>query len=316
MNTVIGTGGIGSGVIYRLEGNHDLGRNESRLARRVEQRDFCKLHIILHYVAVLCRDLGLKTQVFPVGAVGNDEEGKTLRAEMKRAGMNLQYVRVVANARTMFSVCYQFPDGAGGNLTESNSASGKVSPAMIRSAQGKIGKRSVVLAAPEVPLAGRIALLRLAKRKGAYAVASFVTHEMSVVRKQKLLELVDLLSINRDEAAALAGISPRQPIRQIVAAAAKHVCGRLCVTDGANGMFSVTEHLSALKVKVVNTAGAGDAALAGLIVGVLAGRSWSDCLRVGRLLSALSVTSPDTIHFGINLKTLRAFNGRQPWPLS
>ena len=125
--TVLGTGGIGSGVIYRLQGTHDLGRNESRLARRVDQRDFCKLHIIFHYVAVLCRDLGLPVRVWPVGAVGRDAEGEALLAQMQQAGLQLKYVRVLPDARTLYSVCYQFPDGSGGNLTELNSASGKLS---------------------------------------------------------------------------------------------------------------------------------------------------------------------------------------------
>jgi hypothetical protein len=56
--TVVGTVGIGSGIIYRLEGDHYLGRNESRLARRVEHIDYCKLHIVFHYIAVLCLDRG------------------------------------------------------------------------------------------------------------------------------------------------------------------------------------------------------------------------------------------------------------------
>ena len=313
---VVGTGGIGSGIIYRLEGRHDLGRNESRLAQRVDQQDFCKLHIILHYVAVLCRDLGLKLAIFPVGAVGNDSEGKDLLAKMRHVGMQLKYVRVMDHARTLFSVCYQFPDGSGGNLTELNSASGKVSPAMIRAAHGELRERSLALATPEVPFDSRLMLLRLAKRQRAFTAASFISHEMPVVRRRKLLKLVDLLSINIDEAAALAGVASRKSSRQIVAVCANYVRQvsphtQVWITDGAHGAYGLSgdeiEYRPALKVRVANTAGAGDAALAGQIVGVLTGRPWRACFRLGHLLSAMSVTSPDTIHFGINLKSLRAF---------
>ena len=52
---IFGTGGIGSGVIYHLESDRPLGRNESRMAHKLEQEDFCKLHIILHYVSALCQ---------------------------------------------------------------------------------------------------------------------------------------------------------------------------------------------------------------------------------------------------------------------
>ncbi|OGJ90435.1 MAG: hypothetical protein A2268_02915 [Candidatus Raymondbacteria bacterium RifOxyA12_full_50_37] len=130
-DTILGTGGIGSGIIFRLKGNCDLGRNESRMATRVPQRDFCKLHIIMHYFSLLSRELGLKAKFFPVGAVGNDDVGQAMRLSMKESGMDLRHVRVFNTAATLFAVCYQFPDHTGGNITEEKSASHLVSPAMI-----------------------------------------------------------------------------------------------------------------------------------------------------------------------------------------
>ena len=50
---LIGVGGIGSGCFFALEGNHTMGRNESRPGRSLDVRDYCKLHIITHYVAKL-----------------------------------------------------------------------------------------------------------------------------------------------------------------------------------------------------------------------------------------------------------------------
>lgn len=47
---MIGTGGIGSGVFFALDGDHTLGREESRSGRFLDKRDYCKLHIISHYV--------------------------------------------------------------------------------------------------------------------------------------------------------------------------------------------------------------------------------------------------------------------------
>jgi hypothetical protein len=49
----IGIGGIGAGIMYSLHGEHDLGRNESRLGELLDSRDYCKLHIIEHYIARL-----------------------------------------------------------------------------------------------------------------------------------------------------------------------------------------------------------------------------------------------------------------------
>ena len=195
---------------------------------------------------------------------------------------------------------------------------------MIRPAAAALcraGHRCLALAVPEVPLESRLTLLRAAKRKQAFTVASFVSEEMAVVRRQKLLALIDLLSINIDEAAALAGVSARLSSPRIVTACQAYVQQmrpdlQLCITDGKNGVYGLAggavEHLPVLRVPVANTAGAGDAALAGLIVGVLTGRPFlsrdgNSGLGLGRLVSALSVTSPDTIHFGIHLKSLRKF---------
>ncbi len=50
---LIGTGGIGAGAFFALDGNHTLGREESRSGRYLDRRDYCKLHIIAHYVQVL-----------------------------------------------------------------------------------------------------------------------------------------------------------------------------------------------------------------------------------------------------------------------
>ena len=50
---MIGTGGIGSGMFFALDGDHTLGREESRSGRFLDRRDYCKLHIIAHYVKAL-----------------------------------------------------------------------------------------------------------------------------------------------------------------------------------------------------------------------------------------------------------------------
>ena len=46
---LVGVGGIGSGIFFALEGDHDLGRNESRPGRLLDVRDYGKLHIVAHY---------------------------------------------------------------------------------------------------------------------------------------------------------------------------------------------------------------------------------------------------------------------------
>jgi len=68
---MIGVGGIGTGLFFALQGDHPLGRNESRPARLLNVRDYGKLHIISHYVAVLqgADPGGSRFQVIPLANV-------------------------------------------------------------------------------------------------------------------------------------------------------------------------------------------------------------------------------------------------------
>jgi sugar/nucleoside kinase (ribokinase family) len=323
VSTIVGTGGIGTGIFYRLEGNHAIGREESRRGHRLDRRDACKQHIILHYLAVLQRDLRLGVTVAPIGAVGDDADGRTVCAEMTAAGMDLGQVRRLRDAATLSAVCYQFPDGSGGNFTESNSACERVSPAVIDRAWRALKPprgRTLVLAAPEVPLAARRRLLERGRAVGALNAASLVTQEVIPGMRQGLLDLVDVLALNRDEAAALAGLPATAPARKIASACAvrlvrKHPGVRLTITAGPDGACAVAggtlRWFPALPAKVVNTAGAGDAFLAGVLLGEILGIPFMDgpatALHLGCALGSLKVTGKDTIHDGINLASLRRY---------
>ena len=50
---IIGTGGIGKGLFFLSHENEALGRNESRMAELSDAKDYCKLHIVFHYLSIL-----------------------------------------------------------------------------------------------------------------------------------------------------------------------------------------------------------------------------------------------------------------------
>ena len=57
-------GGIGRGSFFLLDGRHTLGREESRGGRFLDRRDYCKLHIVSHYVR------SCSAAAFPAVAIG------------------------------------------------------------------------------------------------------------------------------------------------------------------------------------------------------------------------------------------------------
>ena len=184
----IGIGGIGSGIMYSLLGEHDLGRNESRLGELLDSRDYCKLHILQHNIARLMgSDLAPGSfRVLPIGVVGNDAIGTQILTEMSDAGLDMQFVRSDPALKTLFSVCFIYPDGSGGNITSSNSAARALSVDDLRGASPCMkaaGSRALALCVPEVPLELRKSFLELATHCGNYRVSSFVLGDIEAARR-------------------------------------------------------------------------------------------------------------------------------------
>jgi sugar/nucleoside kinase (ribokinase family) len=321
---IIGTGGIGSGLCFSLKGNETLGRNESRLGTLQPFKDYCKQHIILHYIAVLLGTEEGSFQVHPIGKVGNDEAGKSLLQQMIAAGMNVTDVRVTDDARTLFSVCFEYPDKSGGNITTDNSASALVTASDIDhffSLHVQDGNE-IVLAAPEVPVAARIRLLEWGRRRQAFNVASVLSGEVREFADTGGFENTDLLSINIDEAKNIASLGLKNDADNLVEACIEQLKRynasiAVLITNGAHGVHCFADghlvHYPAVPVDVVSTAGAGDAFLAGTICGLCCRLSLNAiagevaAVQVGALVAAMSVNAADTINESVNPASLRAF---------
>ncbi len=333
----IGIGGIGAGMIYALQGDHELGRNESRLGELLDSRDYCKLHIAMHYIARLMGSHRERDafRVWPVGVVGNDTAGRQILAEMNAAGMDTRFVRTHPALKTPFSVCFMYPDGSGGNITSSNSAAGALTADDLRAAlpyMKSAGARGVALCAPEVPLRLRREFLELASKCGNYRVCSFVLGEIEEARKTGLIELADLLALNEEEASALLGnargevLEEAALVERAVALTATRRGLRIVISAGRKGAYGFEDERSqycpAPELQSISTAGAGDALLAGVVSALAAGipfithtavgssfsgRVLGSALDFGVLNGSFSVTSPHTIHPEADVETLLSF---------
>jgi len=324
-STLVGTGGIGSGVFFAVNGDHTLGREESRSGRFLDRRDYCKLHIITHYVQAL---MGGDFATYPIGKVGDDDEGKRLQSEMVEAGLNLQFVKTATDKPTMYCVCVVYPDGSGGNLTVDDSACADVDAASVREAEPAMASAAssgIALAVPEVPLSARRELLELAGRHGCLRAASFTSEEMAEARDTGMLANVDLLAINIDEARSLIRGTPDEAAAAVVEAGFE--CLRtidpsmqVSVTAGPRGSWvwdgQTLGHSPSLEVEAASSAGAGDALFAGTLAGMAAGLSLPEAHELGVLTAALSVTSPHTIDKSVDRRSLKGLADRLQPPLS
>jgi ribokinase len=303
---VVGTGGIGSGMAVALIGDRDLGREESRPVRRIDARDYCKLHIVFHY---LQRLIGDSTLVLPIGRVGEDVTGRALLREMGEVGLPVRYVSQTHRAATLYSIAFTYPNGDGGNLTTADSASSMVQPADVRAAEPELRSiegPGIAVALPEVPIPARVELLRMGSELGYLRVASLVPGEVDDPDLDALLGQVDLLVLNAAEAAALGGGDATDDGARLVHRALDGVQARtghavqLVVTGGARGSWAsdgrTVSHAPAILRPVLSTAGAGDAHLAGLVTALATGWGLEAANGFATLVSSTKVTSIHTIH--------------------
>ncbi len=93
--------------------------------------------------------------ILPIGRIGNDPVGLRLLGEMRRAGMDTRFVEATDGFPTLLSVCFQYPDGSGGNITTSGSAASALSAADVDRAFDTVlskGRSFIAVAVPEAPL--------------------------------------------------------------------------------------------------------------------------------------------------------------------
>jgi ribokinase len=314
---IIGTGGIGSGKFFVLNGDHTLGREESRSGHFLDINDYCKQHIILHYIRIL---LGPSFSVIPIGKIGNDDIGQILFKEMIQTGFVMNRIEKVPQVSTLFSFCYSYPDGSGGNLTTDNSASARVDEDFIDRAGTDIenfGVKGIIMAAPEVPLIARQRLLELGKQHGLFCSASFTTEEINYALEAGIIANVDLIAINMDEASAVAGSFIDKTDPESIVQSAIQILRRsnvnilVSITAGKQGSWCWDSHqlnwFPAIVTRAASTAGAGDAFFAGVICGIALGLPLFEAQQLATLVAGLSVTSPHTIHRGVDRHSLVEF---------
>jgi ribokinase len=151
---------------------------------------------------------------------------------------------------------------------------------------------------------------------------------MAEARQAGLFERVDLLALNLEEAlAAAAALAGGEADSVAEARANPHVAAERAVSGIARArpslMLSITAGKSGswswdgarivydpvISVSAEGTAGAGDAHLAGILAGLAAGLTLAEAQQLGTIVAAASVTSPHTIHPGIDGRMLRSLAG-------
>jgi sugar/nucleoside kinase (ribokinase family) len=177
-----------------------------------------------------------------------------------------------------------------------------------------------VAALPEVSIESRVSLLKSGKAKQAFTVLSVSAAEAGEFFREGVYPVCDLLAVNEEEACAILGkrLSGEDLVTRLHAFLRGFNPGlRLLATCGKYGAYTadggLIEFIPPLPVKVVNTAGAGDAFLGGTLAGLARGlplqkRRNDSCFgatklesaaELGALCAGMAVEVEDSIAFNV-----------------
>lgn len=240
--------------------------------------------------------LGVPVSV--LGAIGDDSFGMVVNESVNRWAARNRIV-VLPSTPTTASVVAVFEDGDRCFLSAAGASERfDLTPADITS-EIEAGSRAL-----HVGYAGRLPvldgepmknLLRFAHKHGALTsldVTYFPGDHWPDL--MTLMPDLDLFCPSLIEATAITGRnSASEAAAALVEAGVQKF---VAVTDGANGALvhivgQGQEHVPARPVKVVDTTGAGDAFIAGVLAAWYRGRSWRTAAQMGVLVSSIAVTS-------------------------
>lgn len=253
-----------------------------------------------------------------VGKIGEDEFGEFILRELRGEGVDISHAIKTPGAPTglMFkqfdaqgqtSVFYYRKDSAGSSLCPDD-----IDPDYISCA--KILHISGITPALSESCARTVAYaVEIARRAGC--LVSFdpnIRLKLWSAQSAKaalfpLLSQSDIVLLGEDEGELL--LDTNRPDQMIERLRAMGV-GRIGLKLGAQGAQAAdrtnTFLIPPVKVRVVDTVGAGDAFNAGFLAGVIEGRDIEACGRMGALMGAMAVSSYGDVE---GLPNRRAFDG-------
>lgn len=235
-------------------------------------------------------------QVSFVGRVGTDAYGAELRTVLSREGVDLTALRPTAGVSTGVALITVDESGGENTIVVAAGANKRVSREDVQAVGGLIRSADVLLMQLEVPVEAVAAAASAARASGRKVVLNAAP---AVALPEGLLAAIDVLIVNRGEAATGVGASPETRSRDL----ARKLLGigprSAVITLGPRGALvaegELVEHVPSISVEAVDTVGAGDAFCGTLAAMLAEGKPLVEAARVGCVAGALAATKPGAI---------------------
>jgi ribokinase len=232
-----------------------------------------------------------------VGAVGDDDFGQTLLANLERKGVGRDFVRVEPGAKSGMSVAVFDAEGDYGAVIVSGSNL-LLSEADIASAADLFARSSILLLQNEVPDAANVAAARAAKKAGGTTILNAApARPLSA----ELIELIDILVVNAIEAEFLADVAVVETLNGALDAAQLLTAQYpgVVVTAGGAGVAFADKGGSVFAIEgepvtVESTHGAGDEFVGALATALAAELDIATALGIANHAAAMLVSTPES----------------------
>ena len=242
-----------------------------------------------------------------ISAVGDDPPGRALLAATRQAGVDVSGCQVLVGAATASYVSVHEPDGSLAVAVNDMQVLEQLTPATLAPHAGAF--RDAALWVLDCNLAEPALAWLFAQSAASHEPAPVFADAVSApkcLRLRPWLAQIHTLKLNRLEAQALSGLPVNSAAE--VEAAARWLNGQgvqqVVVSLGAEGLhFSSATHKgwqAALPVRVLNTTGAGDALMAGLVHSHRQHASLPEAARFATGCAALTLTVPSANHPGLS----------------
>lgn len=237
------------------------------------------------------------------GQTGEDDFGERLRANLREAGVDVTHVGIDAAQGSGMSVAISEAAGEYGAVVVSG-ANLTINAKELPTRWASLWQATVLLLQNEIPEAVSLMAARQARANGARVILNAApARAMSA----DLLDLVDVLVVNRVEAEMLSGLS--DPAEAL---AALHAPKRdVVLTRGGEGLIAMNRDgsrfaIPALPVKMISSHGAGDCFCGALATRLAAGDDLMTACTFASTAAGLFVSTPEENQKLIGLDSVRA----------
>jgi ribokinase len=234
-----------------------------------------------------------------VAAVGDDELGRQAIELYRREGIDASHARVVEGVASGVALIFVGDDGEN-MIGVASGANARIEAEDVARLPDDLFRRGdVLLTGLEIPFRAAVAALRRGRGAGMTTILNPApAPDPSNPDVADLLAPADVVTPNRLEACALAGMAPGPDVdwaecaRRLMARGPR----RVVITLGAEGCLAAEggriDRIAARRVVAVDAVGAGDAFNGALAVALAEGRPLAEAAAWASAASALAVTQP------------------------